>query len=304
MKLFSPRRHVSTATARLALVIALLSGGCAVAPTIEQRYDTFHDFVHSSPIEHAVADLFEDLFSLEYGYGLTGFSTFDLELLFDAANYAVRFDAHNGVERQLLVLEELERRETASRRHYAKALNNLVLIREFPRAEALYQRAGIHHNLVPPPKFSDSTSPDFRGPTELTIGPAGELVRRPVDLTGSHIVVTWHPACHFSRRAYSDITVHPILSNLLRTHGKLLAPIDSAYDSDDVRRWNLTHQDAPVTVAYLKTEWPIIPSWELPTFNFLIDGKLVATVIGWPPEGKIDQLLQAAHTSGMLSPSS
>jgi hypothetical protein len=116
------------------------------------------------------------------------------------------------------------------------------------------------------------------------------LARLPVEPKNANfVVVVAHPLCHFSQNAISAIAADPELSAGLK-QAIWLAPPDGNLRLDVFRNWNRIHPLQRMAIAYTKTEWPSIDSWETPTFYFFRKGELVGKVAGWPVSGHSQEL--------------
>ena len=72
-------------------------------------------------------------------------------------------------------------------------------------------------------------------------------------------------------------------------------------DYDVLEAWNTAHTDQSIVLARHKADWPMIDSWETPSFYLLHDGQEVAQFSGWPREGNWSQLhalLAKRHAGG------
>jgi len=61
-------------------------------------------------------------------------------------------------------------------------------------------------------------------------------------------------------------------------------------------RWNREHPLTAIASAYRENEWPLIDTWEMPTFYFLKAGVLQAKVVGWQRE----QVMQEMRKLGLI----
>ncbi|MFN3842258.1 MAG: hypothetical protein ACK4RW_03215 [Rehaibacterium terrae] len=286
--------------------LALLAG-CATSGSVESRFDRFDAFLRqesrAAVSAESVAREFDRRFqTLLADASLSQRSARELDLLYRASEWLAHFDRARGLAMMKRVLGALERDGSASDRHYHRLLEHLVAQRQFDEAAAVYERAASPR-LAPPPTLVDTVTLETQLPTALRIADDGRRLHRyAVDIAGPRIVVAWHPDCHFSRRAYHDIVAHPLLSPLFARYGLLLAPVEAAYETVSLREWNRDHSSATVSVAYSKAEWSNLDLSSLPTFHFMQDGEVIATVSGWPREGRVAEFLAAAQAAGMLEP--
>jgi hypothetical protein len=226
----------------------------------------------------------------------------DLELLYRAARLAA-FHSHGPrhVQDMTSFLSGLQRRGLASSRHYRHMHEAFVGARMFAEARNL---ATQHPTEVLErlPVLREAADLVAGQPTELVVHPdQHELLRRSADLRRpSQVVVVSHPRCHFSRAAMQDIRADPVLGRILATHARWLAPQDDDLDFDVLQQWNREHVEQQITLTFRRDEWPMIDSWQTPTFYFLEDGVVIAKLDGWPQHGRRAELLAALRQIGLL----
>jgi hypothetical protein len=225
----------------------------------------------------------------------------DLELLFRAAEMT----AFQTLERRHVQdmrdgLRELERRGTATRRHYLHLRATLIKARMLDEAREL----GLAHPelaLEDLPEFRDAEGQIEGAPTEWVVaGDRPTLLRRSVDLRqGAQIVVVSHPACHFSRAAARAIEADPTLRSVFAARSHWLAPQDGDFDIEVIQRWNREHPIATTRLTVQREEWPMIDSWRTPTFYVLEHSEPIAKIEGWPSAGRRAELLAALRRVGL-----
>ena len=81
-----------------------------------------------------------------------------------------------------------------------------------------------------------------------------------------------------------------------------VVPPGRAFESELVGEWNAAHPGFLLSFLHAREDWPMFRSFATPTFYFFRDGQLVATVEGWPKEGRRDALIAAAQTAGIKVP--
>lgn len=218
----------------------------------------------------------------------------DLEELFQAANRVV-FYAQEARHALLLqrTADALETRSGLTDKHRRDLHRAWVATRRFDDANAMARaHPELQFELLPPlPTGSDVA------PGQVVVWhPADDsrvLSARAVEQGGQmRVVVLSHPRCGFSRRAIAAIEADPVLSSRLRD-ALWLAPPNGSLDLHDIQAWNRAHPDARLSYAVAMRDWPQFDSWATPVFYFMREGKVVATVTGWPKEGRARELHQA-----------
>src|SRR3546814_3469816 len=72
---------------------------------------------------------------------------------------------------------------------------------------------------------------------------------------------------------------------------------------DAARDWNQRLPDAQVEMIHDRGEWSIFPTWSMPKFHIVRDGKVIETVKGWPrsPASNRQPLIDALRRAGLRS---
>ena len=246
---------------------------------------------------HGIETAYDTAFSrYQKPAALADLSTHEIELMFRAASTAAFYGNRPEYAKDMaLDLGELEHRQAASTAEYRDMFKTYVAARDFDRARMLLSA----HPLEDVPQLprilpSEASGPDHEASELVVTKGAGVLARQPVDLdVGRLVIVVAHPLCHFTQNAVAAIDSDPELRRLFVANVKWLAPQDQTLDFDLFRAWNAAHPEHPMTIAYRQSGFPMIDDWDTPTFYFLHDGKIVATVMGWPKEGHKAELLAA-----------
>ena len=194
--------------------------------------------------------------------------------------------------------EALEARKLVSPVDLNTMYGQYVAARAFEPAAAFAARYP-DADLERLPRFG-ALDGDFRGPTVMELGQENTVSRVEVAIPGDgpYVVVAAHPLCHFSENAVRAIEQDPELANLFAGRTLWLMPQDGHLNVDVVREWNRQFPDYTMRWAWRTSDWPMIKRWATPNFYFYRDGKLVDTVIGWPPEGQREALLSAFEKIG------
>lgn len=235
---------------------------------------------------------------------LASASDHQLEQLFQAASRVV-FYAHEPAHAALLqrAAQALDARSKLTDEHRHDLYRAWVVTRNFDAANAL-ARSHPDPELQVLPSIPAVEDP---GPGRVVVWDPAEgaqaLSARIVDRDApARVVVLSHPRCGFSRRAIAAIEADPALSARLRD-ALWLAPPNGSLDLHDIQAWNRQHPDARLRYAVAMRDWPQFDSWATPVFYFMREGRVVATVTGWPKEGRARELHQAfARMDGREDP--
>jgi len=280
-------------------------GWAATGPTdMQARFDGF-DKVLRDAIQlpedtrvPAITGRFDAIFD-EYfvGPSLASVSDADLELLFRATDYAAYFPSGAKYTDLLLrVHEELLRRSQATSRHHAAVYGALIEMRRFSQARTLYRTYPA--GLEPLPSL---VAIPMDAPSVWRVNASGNrLTRQALDFGQADIVALVHPLCHFSRNALTAILSDPVLRAMFARHATLIVAPERGFRIDLVGEWNEQHPELPMAFMYARSDWPMFRAWGTPTFYFFRNGKLEQAVEGWPKEGRLDALIEAATRLGLL----
>jgi len=228
----------------------------------------------------------------------------DLELLYRAADLASFYSTKDSYVRAMAaVVDELQRRGLTSAGHYTHLYERYVEARMLADAKAVADKHPLPEH-VKLPEIHDATDLGEGQPTVLVVEPRTHtLLRRGVDLQqAAQVVIVSHPGCHFSQAAIGDISADVVLSKGFSEHATWVAPQDSHLGDLDValfEQWDREHPGHEISVAFKREKWPMIDSWETPTFYFLEKGVVRAKVQGWPKEGHRAELLAGLQKIGL-----
>ena len=290
----------------IGLLAALTTQGCAHTSPVALDED-FEQFVLGEPeaippAGEAVQEHFDATF-LRFidSSRLRAMSGDDLNALFEASALAASAGGRQAIVAMESAYQELQARSGAENLHHSEMHAAYVRERRFSDARAI---EGAHEKAVAErvPRLVDVVPSGHQGATVLTIPVEGDVARRvPLNLSrGSHLLVLWHPRCHFSVRALEAIRADAQLASMVQKYGVLVAPAFDKVRFRETQEWNRTNHSFPLSVAYLPEEFPFVDAWETPVFYFLEDGKVVDKVVGWPREGRVDEVRRHAARIGIL----
>lgn len=265
---------------------------------VEVRYTQLHAAEQAALLlqeerrDAIITDEYESLFSgLMTKAALERSTTADLHFLFKAAYLpAFYIGSPRYVDDVSNVLNALERRNAATSEERERLYRAFLLIRDFASARELLQR---HSNLPVDP--IPAISSGFNDPKVNAFDfDADADVLRPLrfDVSrGAHLIVIAHPLCGFSRNAVASIEEDSAFAEVLAARTVWLAPVDGSLYLAEFRDWNRAHPNVHIVQARRKSDWPMIKDWGTPQFYALRDGEVVAHVVGWPKEGRRQELL-------------
>lgn len=128
-----------------------------------------------------------------------------------------------------------------------------------------------------------------------------EISASPLDLSQRvRIVVVASAGCPKCAHAARDIAADRELDRTFSHHATWLADPRDLTGLESVAAWNRMHPGAPLWIADRRDDWPWIRRWLFPAFYFLREGEVVAQVVGWPPEGRRAELIDAARRVGLV----
>lgn len=222
--------------------------------------------------------------------------------LFRAADYAEFFNVHGSIylNDMSLDLEELEARHIATKSEREHYYGSLIESRRFKDARRYAQS---NPGQFPPiPKITARRYISIGTPTYLVIDPRKfDLIRQPADLLkGPHVVIIANPLCHFARTGALQLEKNASLNSILGKYAVWLAPPDRRLYFEDFQHWNKMHPTEKMSIAYSRSEWPLITSWGLPTFYFFDNGRLVDKVTGWPDGGNMRAVEAGLEAIGLV----
>ncbi len=253
---------------------------------------------------NAIGTLYAKLFpAAAFGEeALKQYSDDDLHYLFRSAGQASLYTADpNVVQDMALAFAEMQHRSITKKFDYQQMYEAFIGARMLTEAgEFFAQYHGMDLDALP--TFYEAPGIKAGEPTEWVVSPvAPELRRQPFTFdTSAQVLVVGHPLCHFSQNAVRDIFADPQLGAVFAEHAHWLAPPDQHLAVELFQQWNRDHPNAAMTIAYKRSEWPLLDYWGTPTFYFFRDGSLIAKVVGWPAEGHRDELRDALRQIGLL----
>lgn len=183
-----------------------------------------------------------------------------------------------------------------------KTLQDLLLsMRRFEEAERLAAEHPEAH-LPALPAFRDSLGSTTGQPTVWRLEPGTRgMTRTAIDLGPTQVLVT--AGCHFSQDAAEDISKDAILGPAFASHARWLVQAPGIEDIAAVQDWNRRFPRAQAHMIHARDEWTLFPTWTMPVFYVVRDGKVIDKVSGWPrnPAENRQPLIEALRRAELLT---
>jgi hypothetical protein len=183
-----------------------------------------------------------------------------------------------------------------------QAQHTLMSIDQLDRARAL----ATQYPLVkfdPVPQVTVAADELPTGPKWWRLSADGQsMAAESADLSGTQIFVL--AGCHFSVNAAEDIQKDPELSFVFAEHAHWLGEPLGSENLKDWKEWNESFPDTPMHLVTLRREWPMFPSWNMPTYVVVRNGKALDQTSGsWrnAPE-KRGALVGMLRRHGLMPP--
>lgn len=254
------------------------------------------DLIFAAKIQRSYEKSFGDIDSTEQ---LRGHSDADLKQHWGAVETAIFYSSNADIIASAhRVLDEMERRGLADNRDRSRLFNALLSAGRFDAARAM---AAQHPDagLPPIPKSIVDTNPHL--PSVWRFSDDGDtLTRIGIDLEPLQVIVA--AGCHFSADAARDIVSDPILGPVFARHAHWLSLPPGNEQLDALQEWNRNHPQTPMLAIHDRSEWAVLPKWNMPTFAIIQGGKLIDSTHGWrsgDPEFR-DKLVSMLRRAGLL----
>lgn len=286
MRVYIPRSIV--------LLVALLLCSVCWADKLEEQvkaFDAFTERVVSEDSNVLVADdkiasYFHSTFHRYFEKSeLTALTPSELEWLFNVTETVLFYvQDSRALHYQQALIEELAKRNVANRRHFSSLHSSLVHLRMFSEAQQLTLNRGelsLPEVPDPLPLTSDNTRFSYWKPlfsekrlVQLQAEPGqGDAV----------VIIAFHPQCHFSSRAISDLSGSDELRELGFIENSLgIIPPDGRIIERDSIPGHLHNSGMKWGYANSEQDWYPVMLTEVPGFFFFdAQGNLVGSKTGW-----------------------
>lgn len=233
--------------------------------------------------------------------GIGSLSNKDLVGLAFEAGVANFYYPGTRVNEHRVLFDEMVKRNLASDVVVDDYYRTLVAARRWEAADDLAKRFPEVSLERIPTLFKGSG--DDGGPHYLTYDLRDDSLTRRLFAphAGVSLIVVSHPNCGFSRDALSEIESNPELKEALPSETIFVAPTFGGLRLDSIWRWNSTHPTTPHVLLDSPYSWDVVREWNTPQFLFLVDGKLVASVEGWPDDSQAMLVIEAARKASVLA---
>lgn len=242
--------------------------------TTGQQWPRPDDLAHAARMQREYVSAFG---AIDDATALRGETEEELKLHWGALEAAASYSNDSGITDAVIrVFAELDRRGLADANAAKRLFNALLQARRFDAAREFANR---HPDASLPavPEFGDTGT---RLPSAWRFAAEEQRAERiGIDLRPLQIIVA--AGCHFSADAANDIAADPLLGPVFARHSRWLSLPPGSEDLDALTEWNRAHPQTPMLAIHDRSEWAVIPKWDMPTFAIIRDGKLIDSTKGW-----------------------
>lgn len=114
---------------------------------------------------------------------------------------------------------------------------------------------------------------------------------------GGHVVVVSSAICNPSKRFFNWLDSKVKLKNIFSTHSTWITPAMSDFYLNQTIEHNAKNPSFEMKYSYSEVDWAEISYWGTPTLYFYKDGLLISQLVGWPKEGREEEL--KTHLKGI-----
>lgn len=129
----------------------------------------------------------------------------------------------------------------------------------------------------------------------------GQVLEKSNLLSTAHIIVVGSPFCQPSERFSVWLENRLELKSIMVKHSTWITSQKGDLRLNEVVGHNSQPNNLPYYYVYQKHQWPEIDYWATPTIYFYNKNKLVRQLVGWPDEGREEQLREALSAIGLLN---
>ncbi len=198
------------------------------------------------------------------------------------------------VDAMLAIVRELDARHATRPWDRRQLLQVLLLAGRIEQARIVQAQIPSAHEDVYPSRIRLATARSSGEARYFALdSTSGLLHEHAIDVGhGPHILVQATEGCHFCRDALRRIPRDPTLAAAFRDHAMWYSRPDAASPLQVLARWDEQHPEVPLAVVEDLGGWPSAgDSWRTPVFHFVLDGRVMKSVIGWNP-GKTEAELR------------
>ncbi len=129
------------------------------------------------------------------------------------------------------------------------------------------------------------------------------IVQKEIEADNEYqIVVVSSPACNPSNRFLKWLhqPENEKIKNAFMSNSLFLVPPSGSLFLSKWEKINSQYPEVKMQLSHSKSQWPEIGYWATPTMYFYKKGKLFSQLIGWPPEGREEELIIAMKELELL----
>lgn len=158
-----------------------------------------------------------------------------------------------------------------------------VLARDYAWAQQLVKQYQLQPEILngslPPPV--PATAGQTPGRLVLTGSPGQQKWQHFRFPKGPAVILVTREGCGFSANFQRYLTAQPKLQQLFQQYSLQIAGVGYQLSAN-----------AEILDIYQTQQWPEIDYWGTPAFYFYQDGRLQGSLLGWPAEGRAEELQQ------------
>lgn len=213
----------------------------------------------------------------------------DIVYVFETISYYTH--STQIVEQYLIYFNILQSKHWSEKSDYTSMYGTLVQRRMFTEAKVFYTKYA---------QFGLSNLPQILKDNQINEGVTfytshnekkNTLIEKKyIFPKGKSIIIIAHPLCHFCQRAVAEIAKNKRLSQILAKRSFGIVPVDRNFNSELLYNWNKKHPNFQLNYIQNSNDFPMLDFWGTPTFYFLDNNKVIDKLVGWPKEGRIQEL--------------
>jgi len=196
------------------------------------------------------------------------------------------------------VIEEMVKRELDVTNYLNDLVSRYVKHRKFDLANRIIAQYNLaDQDLLPVIKNSTQGNR-----TLLTIDSTHKIFNQHdfYFRKGAQIVVVSSPMCNPSKRFLTWLNNNAKLRKVFEQHSTWINPASSYLHLDMIESRNAINTNIPLHYVNKEIDWPEIKYWGTPTFYFYQDGLRVKQLVGWPKEGREDELISILENLSLI----
>lgn len=198
------------------------------------------------------------------------------------------------VDAMLAAVRELDARHATRPWDRRQLLDVLLLAGRIEQARVVQAQIPSLHGDVYPSRVRLPSARSSREVRYFALDSTSTVLREyAIDIEhGAYILVQAAEDCPFCRDALRRIPDDPSLAAAFRGHAVWYSRPDAASPLRVLARWDQQQHGVPLAVVEDLGGWPSAgEAWRTPVFHFVLDGRVVKSVLGWIP-GKTEAELR------------